>query len=837
VNIEDIKRNIADHDWRATTKQIQEHGQAVATAAAERFDGFRNHAKDQAATDPERHSSRVVLAGVFLIGVVYCVLGHNPVAGTFLATAAITLAAEVLGWLGTLTADQARENLIHLGSWVMVAARGSAVVAVLGMVAGSRSSGAYLGGLPIIGALEGTVEHFVVSVVQTLVAIVVVVLIVIAVILVLQALLGKPAKATTSVTSRVSGSIGSWLREQVVRLLRALRPHVWSAIVCFSVLAGGTVVLWVVYGIFGLRAVVNPAYGRLIVGPLAPLAKKCEQYMLPLWVGMRMTPAVEATSPDTATPRDDRTDRYQAAIRKALEEVFGAEEAAHFIFAGAPKTEYDRLTYDLRRREADSAAWTKWRSEWTTPRLRDALEHRIGIDGVRTETSSSPTARYLVVIPVAAVMPGDDPNDPRIRLGNWLPEHVGEMAVRGRERTYPAGLDIRGETVWIDLATAPHTLVIGGTGSGKSASGIIAPVLALAAAQSPKSMEIWAIDPKRELKHTVGALPHTTRIESGIDAAKIQALVEDFVAIGETRREQLDGIDWTPASGLPWMLLIVEEYQALRASITDAAAKDAIENAINAAAAIGRSAGLHIILAAQKGTTEVISSAITANFLVRAMGASRDADYLAMLGQKVSIPKSKRGRLALGGVSDNGEILIVHGLYADEADRKAIVRDIQNRWPVADRSRPSTARPEPHREPNERPYDEDGDDEPAAPVSYHRDSDPILALGDGWPTLPTADRMSHPDLVDACALILRARAQVGDAISRSIMSDMAKSQGLVLSDHPANALRRGLEDAGIIGPHPTKGRNWVLLVADWTTMSRLLEAAYERDGEDDEEAA
>lgn len=209
------------------------------------------------------------------------------------------------------------------------------------------------------------------------------------------------------------------------------------------------------------------------------------------------------------------------------------------------------------------------------------------------------------------------------------------------------GENVEGKPVIVDLATAPHLLIAGTTGSGKSA-GLNSMLMSLLLKRSPAELRLVLIDPKRLEFALYNNLPHLITPVIADVADKTQAALQWCVNETERRyrlmqafsvrkideynaiieRAQLHGdvvVDpaWTPDMGgtppalqkLPYIVVVIEEFADLMAQISGRGKKGDFtpEVAISRITAIARACGIHLILATQTPRAEIITGAIRAN--------------------------------------------------------------------------------------------------------------------------------------------------------------------------------------------------------------------------------
>ncbi|MCQ2482491.1 MAG: DNA translocase FtsK [Clostridia bacterium] len=201
----------------------------------------------------------------------------------------------------------------------------------------------------------------------------------------------------------------------------------------------------------------------------------------------------------------------------------------------------------------------------------------------------------------------------------------------------PLGRDIPGKPVMCDLTKMPHLLIAGSTGSGKSVciNTILTSILCKA---TPDQVRMILIDPKIVELQMYNGIPHLIMpvvTDSKKAAATLQWAVSEM-----TRRYQLfadSGVrniqgynDFARCNGeetLPWILIVIDELADLMA----VAAKE-VEGHINRLAALARAAGMHMIIATQRPSVDVITGTIKSNIASRiAFAVSSGVDSRTIL--------------------------------------------------------------------------------------------------------------------------------------------------------------------------------------------------------------
>ncbi len=268
------------------------------------------------------------------------------------------------------------------------------------------------------------------------------------------------------------------------------------------------------------------------------------------------------------------------------------------------------------------------------------------------------------------------------------------------------GKTIGGEPVIVDLAKMPHLLVAGTTGSGKSVA-INTMVLSLLYRLEPKNCRLIMVDPKMLELSVYDGIPHlltpvVTDPKKAVVALKwavremedryrkmskvgvrnidgFNARVAEAAARGEAITRQVqDGFD--PETGellyrqeemsleeLPYIVVVVDEM----ADLMMVAGKD-IEGAIQRLAQMARAAGIHIIMATQRPSVDVITGTIKANFPTRiSFQVTSKIDSRTILGEQGAEQLLGQGDMLY--MAGGGRISRVHGPFVSDAEVEKIV--------------------------------------------------------------------------------------------------------------------------------------------------------------------
>lgn len=203
--------------------------------------------------------------------------------------------------------------------------------------------------------------------------------------------------------------------------------------------------------------------------------------------------------------------------------------------------------------------------------------------------------------------------------------------------TIAFGRDISGQTIVGNLAKMPHLLVAGATGSGKSVciNGIITSILFKA---KPDEVKFLMVDPKMVELNVYNGIPHllapvvTDPRRASLALKKIVVEMEKrYELFSKSGARNVEGYNQmmkdNPEAILPYIVVIVDEL----ADLMMVAASD-VEDAIARLAQMARAAGIHLIIATQRPSVDVITGVIKANIPSRiAFGVSSQVDSRTIL--------------------------------------------------------------------------------------------------------------------------------------------------------------------------------------------------------------
>ncbi len=249
---------------------------------------------------------------------------------------------------------------------------------------------------------------------------------------------------------------------------------------------------------------------------------------------------------------------------------------------------------------------------------------------------AAPRVRIEAPIPGKSAIGIEIPNHSTIPVLLRELIDTGEFAAAKSPLTFAVGKDIAGNAVYADLGKMPHMLVAGQTGSGKSVciNGII---LSLVYKSSPKDVRMILIDPKVVELSIFQTLPHlfcpvVTEPKKAAGALKwaVNEMDQRYKRMAEVHARDIDrynAVQKDENERWPRLVIIIDEL----ADLMIVASKD-VEESICRIAQLGRACGIHLIVATQRPSVDVITGLIKANIPSRiAFAVSNATDSRVIL--------------------------------------------------------------------------------------------------------------------------------------------------------------------------------------------------------------
>jgi S-DNA-T family DNA segregation ATPase FtsK/SpoIIIE len=345
------------------------------------------------------------------------------------------------------------------------------------------------------------------------------------------------------------------------------------------------------------------------------------------------------------------------------------------------------------------------------------LEPAPGIKSSRVIGLSDDIARSMSAVSArVAVIPGRNvigielPNPIREKV--YLRELLAADEYRDSSARLPLclGKSIGGDVVIVDLARMPHLLIAGTTGSGKSVA-INTMILSLLYRLRPDQCRLIMIDPKMLELSSYDGIPHlltpvVTDPKKAVVALKwaVREMENRYKKLAKLGVRNIDGYNarlaearakgqplsrtvhtgYDRATGaaiyeteeldlepLPYLVVIVDEM----ADLMMVAGKD-IEGAVQRLAQMARAAGIHVIVATQRPSVDVITGTIKANFPTRiSFQVTSKIDSRTILGEQGAEQLLGQGDMLY--MAGGGRISRVHGPFVSDEEVEKIVRHLK----------------------------------------------------------------------------------------------------------------------------------------------------------------
>jgi S-DNA-T family DNA segregation ATPase FtsK/SpoIIIE len=291
-------------------------------------------------------------------------------------------------------------------------------------------------------------------------------------------------------------------------------------------------------------------------------------------------------------------------------------------------------------------------------------------DDIARNTSSE-SAR-IATIPGSNTVGIELPNSSRENV--YLSEILDKADFKKREVKLPIALgkNISGTPIVGDLASMPHLLIAGTTGSGKSVC-INTIILSLLYRHTPERCKFILIDPKMLELSTYEGIPHL--LCPVITEAKKAASVLGWVVKEMESRYRLmtkegvrniDGYNAKHKLPMPYIVVVVDEMSDLML----VAGKE-IENYIQKLSQMARAAGIHIIMATQRPSVDVITGTIKANFPTRiSFQVTSKIDSRTILGEQGAEQLLGKGDMLY--MSSANRILRIHAPFVSDNEIEKI---------------------------------------------------------------------------------------------------------------------------------------------------------------------
>ena len=315
------------------------------------------------------------------------------------------------------------------------------------------------------------------------------------------------------------------------------------------------------------------------------------------------------------------------------------------------------------------------------------------IEGLSNDIKLSLKSKSLRII---APIPGTDmigiqipnPKASMVRLGDIISTEEFSMQMKKNSTNLSLGKGIDGSVQVKALESMPHLLVAGATGSGKSV-GINDFIVSLMFQNTPAELKFLMVDPKQVELEMYSGLPYLLApivYDSGKAIKLLQWTVEEmekrYSTLKDQRVRNLDEYNQKmEAEGQEKMyriVFIIDEMADMM--LSSSANRKEVENCINRLAAKARAVGIHLILATQRPSVNVITGLIKANIPTRiAFGVVSEVDSRTILGRKGAEDLVGKGDMLYMDPSTKFPIRIQAPFVSTE-EIERVVSQLRNRY-------------------------------------------------------------------------------------------------------------------------------------------------------------
>ena len=247
----------------------------------------------------------------------------------------------------------------------------------------------------------------------------------------------------------------------------------------------------------------------------------------------------------------------------------------------------------------------------------------VKVQRITTLTDDIALAMRAQTVRIVAPIPGKNRVGVEVPNGASSAVYLKDVLAQSRFRGSSAklmlalGKDISGKPLIADLSEMPHLLIAGTTGSGKTVC-VNSIIMSMLFNASPDEVKFLMVDPKMVELTPYNSIPHAL-CPAVTDPKKVSAALNWVVGEMESRYSQLAKAGVRNIKGyhekghkLPYIVIIIDEL----ADLMQISAKT-IESAITRLAQLSRAVGIHLILATQRPSVDVITGVIKANFPAR----------------------------------------------------------------------------------------------------------------------------------------------------------------------------------------------------------------------------
>jgi len=385
-------------------------------------------------------------------------------------------------------------------------------------------------------------------------------------------------------------------------------------------------------------------------------------------------PPLDLLTPDVAASGEDADVRQRAQVIEETLEAFGVPAEVVDWHRGPVVTQFDVEPGFVEREDRDGTA----------------RRYKIRVSKILSLTNDLALALAAAPIRIQAPVPGrpvvgiEVPNAEKTMVGLRGVLESPQFAKLHGSLRIALGRDVSGQPVVADLSGMPHLLIAGATGSGKSVclNAIIASLLFF---NTPEQLKLVMVDPKRVELTKYNGIPHLMAPVI-VDVPKVIVALRWLTREMDSRYKQFaqtgarDLESYNRAAGskrleaLPTIVLIIDELADLMLS-----APDDTEATVCRLAQMARATGIHLVIATQRPSVDVVTGLIKANFPARiSFAVSSQVDSRVILDTPGAEKLLGRGDMLFMS-PETAELRRIQGCFASDKELDALVAYWQTR--------------------------------------------------------------------------------------------------------------------------------------------------------------
>jgi len=378
-------------------------------------------------------------------------------------------------------------------------------------------------------------------------------------------------------------------------------------------------------------------------------------------------PPLDLLLPDEGQGGDDADARHRAQIIEETLEAFGIPARVVEWHRGPVVTQFGVEPGYIERQDREG----------------NLRRYKIRVSKILSLTNDLALALAASPIRIEAPVPGraivgiEVPNTKKSLVGLRGVLESPQFRKKRSKLRIALGRDVSGEPVVADLATMPHLLIAGATGSGKSVC-LNAIIASLLFQNTPQELKLLLIDPKRVELSKYNGIPHllapiVTDVEKVIVALRwltreMERRYRLFAQVGARNIAVYNRLAKKKGEEtLPWIVVIIDELADLML-----AAPEDVERTICRLAQMARATGIHLVIATQRPSVDVVTGLIKANFPARiSFAVTSQVDSRVILDSPGAEKLLGRGDM-LFMAPDSSKLQRIQGCFVSDKELEAL---------------------------------------------------------------------------------------------------------------------------------------------------------------------